>query len=212
MKLRHLQSAIPCQMPTLLIARFSGLLNELGIKHIANQEDSDIVCWMEHEVGCVSVRAHILEATEEIIIFIELERHCPKQLQQRMIDLCNRINWRINIGFFAMDPNDGEVRFRHAVDISGVTFKKEFVDNLIRGSTRIFFEFYQALQDLMCGTEVRDPSDGFRKVLFPGIAPEDWKRYVRRGVREKGRDSEIGPDGDESHITWRKEGGCCSVS
>jgi hypothetical protein len=51
-----------------------------------------------------------------------------------VVDMLNRINWSLAIGNFDLDPDDGQVRFRSALHVQGLTPTETAVENLIDGA------------------------------------------------------------------------------
>jgi hypothetical protein len=68
-----------------------------------------------------------------------------------MGDYCNGTNWDSTYGFFSLDFRDGEVRYRHAVDVEGVEVTPKFADNFLKAPVGTMRRHYRDLQAIMNG-------------------------------------------------------------
>jgi hypothetical protein len=66
-------------------------------------------------------------------------------------EFCNRQNFLHPLGFFVVYRKDGEVRFRHSVDVEGIAPTPVFVTNLIQPVFAVVKHAYPALQRIMAG-------------------------------------------------------------
>lgn len=94
------------------------------------------------------------EKEEHVIMLLCLERRCPAEYRKTMMDYCNRLNYKIPIGFFACDPDDGEIRFRHSVDAEKIELTGTFVDNFIKVAIGSMRREYDNLQAIMSGLSI----------------------------------------------------------
>jgi hypothetical protein len=87
----------------------------------------------------------------QIILFISMERRCPSAYRSTMADFCNRANFGIPLGFWAVDFRDGEVRFRHATQLHSVPVTPCFIDNFIMTPVAVVRRRYLVVQAIMDG-------------------------------------------------------------
>jgi hypothetical protein len=91
------------------------------------------------------------ERQEQYSIFMTYDRKVPVNQREEMAVLMCRANQQIVCGGFEMDPSDGECRFRHLIDVEGVTttvtFLQDFVDVHIATGARC----WPALEAVMNG-------------------------------------------------------------
>jgi len=83
------------------------------------------------ENGNFQCIADIIEETSEFIFFSICGSNVPIEKRSEIIELLNQINFRILLGNFVMDPEDGEIRFRTSVNYNSITPSIKFVENII---------------------------------------------------------------------------------
>jgi hypothetical protein len=86
-----------------------------------------------------------------ILEFISIDRRTPQAYRDEMGDLCNRLNDRVAVGFWSVDSSDGEVRCRHAVEVTGVNMTPTFIDNFAKVVLGQVKRHYAAVQAVMDG-------------------------------------------------------------
>lgn len=122
--------------------------------HTVDTEKSIIFFTASNEVASLRFTFLIKETDNRVILLLSYERHCPDKYRQIMADFVNRVNYAIPIGFFAIDISDGEVRYRHGIDVEGIEINEVFVDNFIRSCITFCRKYYNPIQAIMNGYSI----------------------------------------------------------
>ncbi len=94
--------------------------------------------------------ACIVDATDAVVrVFSVVGCHAPEEKRGALIDMLNRINWRVAIGNFEMDATDGEIRFRTTLDTRGGELTDEMVECTIRVNLSTVDRFHSAILALL---------------------------------------------------------------
>lgn len=86
-----------------------------------------------------------------VILEIKYERNCPQECRKIMAEFFNMVNYKLQIGFFIIHMDSGEIIFRHSVDLFDVKITEKFVSNFIKGACSISSRFYNSIHDICNG-------------------------------------------------------------
>ncbi len=76
----------------------------------------------------------------------------PKERRAEALALMNWLNWRlITVGNFEMDPRDGELRVRVAMDIDGSELTDQMVFNIIAGGIHLMDQHFPKFMEVCFG-------------------------------------------------------------
>ena len=123
-------------------------------EHATDLEKSIIFFTFTNEMACLRFNLVCKEKQEQIIMHVCFERKCPERYRKTMMSYCNRLNYLIPFGFFATDPKDGEIRYRHSVDVEGIVLEPDFISNIIKAGIGYTRKFYMPLQAIMWGSSL----------------------------------------------------------
>jgi hypothetical protein len=137
--------------PDPFVWRVSACLRSANWSHTADEQKKRIWLLCGDNVSSLRVTLVCKDQEGQIVLFISLERHCPRGYRGTMADFCNRTNFRIPLGFWAVDPRDGEVRLRHATRLYGVAITPPFMDNFIKTPVALVRRSYLIVQAIMDG-------------------------------------------------------------
>ena len=137
-----------------LIARWAKVMKKAKWQFSVDEPKHLILFLSTNDKACLRILITFKEKQDQVILMLGLERRCPKEYINTMMDYCNRLNYDIPIGFFACDPNDGEVRFRHSVDAEDIELTPTFVDNFIKTAVGFVRKEYDRLQAIMSGMSI----------------------------------------------------------
>jgi hypothetical protein len=130
-----------------LFDRWGALMTEAGWAHFPNRPKSVISCFSTNDTASFRVQVHCDPAGEEVVAMITFERRCPPAYRQTMFEIVNYLNAkRVGGGFFAVDPRDGEVRYRQAQLLCGVELTAEFVDAFMKLAVSYVTVYYDVVQ------------------------------------------------------------------
>lgn len=98
-----------------------------------------------------SCRCQLITKHDVIIFLVFVERRCPEQYRQTMMRYLNSVNYGVLVGYLACDPEDGEVRSRHSIEVEHVEITPKFVDNMLQEGIRSLGTSYKNIQKIMSG-------------------------------------------------------------
>jgi hypothetical protein len=137
-------------MPASLIRLVSECLNNYNWKHIMDEESSQIIGFTCSSTATIAVRILILEAQEEIIFTVAFERRCPVKCRGKVVEMCNETNWSLSFGFFQLDFDNGELKYRHSVNVEFVDITSKFIQNSLQVTIKTVESNYVRFQQAMC--------------------------------------------------------------
>lgn len=124
--------------------RYSRFEDRAGVQFVMSLRQATFLCTFDVE-GCILKGFAVLGA------------HAPAERRDAVLGLLNRINWRIAMGNFEMDPDDGEVRLRVYRDERDDELTDAAVERTVRYAIMAVEHFYPAIMG----------------VIWNDMAPED---------------------------------------
>jgi hypothetical protein len=91
------------------------------------------------------------EQTDLILEWVSLDVRCPLAYREEMADFLNQLNDSLLLGFWAIDETDGEIRFRHAVEVTGIQMTPKFIDNFAKTTLLQVERRYKGVLAIMNG-------------------------------------------------------------
>jgi hypothetical protein len=144
-----------------LFDRWAALMTEAGWAHFPNRPKSTISCFSTNNTASLRVQVHCDPAGEQVVAMITYERRCPPAYRQTMFEIVNYLNAkRAGAGFFAMDPRDGEVRYRQPQFLRGMEITVEFVDAFMKLAVSYATASYDVLQKGLQGFSLQGAKKG----------------------------------------------------
>jgi hypothetical protein len=134
-----------------LLARFSRAMEKSDWKHTVDVDKSLIICFIGDDSVCLVVRISVAELTHEVVLSICFERRCWAKWRPIMREYANSANWKETFGFFAVSDRDGEVKYRYAVNLSGVRVTAGFVDSFLNAGVSAVKRHYDNIQLILSG-------------------------------------------------------------
>ena len=119
--------------------------------YFVDSDKSTIVLFANGAVACLKIQMMVDEDTQRVVLLLPFEMLCPEKYRNTMAEYCCHVNSVISIGFMSVDMRDGEVRFRHSVDIEGTHPTPKFVDNFIKAAIGVGHRYYKAIHSIMFG-------------------------------------------------------------
>lgn len=74
-----------------------------------------------------------------------------KEKRPQVAEFLARLNWALSAGSFGMDYDDGEVRLRSGIDVSGDRLSAALLDNVVRANLVVMDAAWPALRALLTG-------------------------------------------------------------
>ena len=140
--------------PGSLIERVATTMQKADWAFTADEEKHMIIFLSTSDVCCLRSMLLCKEREEQVVFIIGLERRCPERYRNTMMDYCNRVNFMLQCGFFACDPRDGEIRFRHSADVESIQLTTTFIDNFLKVGLGTVRRHYEQLQGIMSGLSI----------------------------------------------------------
>lgn len=127
-------------------------MTDKGWVHFLDREKSTILCFSTNEVASFRLHVHCNPDGEQVVVVISLERRCPEAYRQSMFEIVNYLNSKLVVtGFFAVDPRDGEVRYRQSQYVAGLEITPDFVDAFLKIAIGYAKKHYNLVQRGMLG-------------------------------------------------------------
>jgi hypothetical protein len=135
-----------------LLAQWHSLMTEVGWAHTIDQAKSTISCFSTNDVASFRVQVHCDPNNDQVVAVISFEKRCPSTYRQSMFEIINWLNSkRVVSGFFALDPRDGEVRYRQPQFVRGLVITPEFVDSFLKQTVSYARTYYDTIQKGLLG-------------------------------------------------------------
>lgn len=83
-----------------------------------------------------------------ILVYLYAPFRVREAKRTEAVELINALHRRFPIGRLEMDPADGELRYRHSVDVEHVQPTAEFVGDMVSGAAAIFDRYLPALAEV----------------------------------------------------------------
>jgi hypothetical protein len=130
------------------------VLGRAGWKYSQDSSDGSILLLCCSGDNILRITMITRDRTDLIVEWISIDRRTPEQYREAMGDFCNQINDSLAIAFWSVDENDGEVRCRHAVEVTGIGMTPTFIDNFAKAVLGQAKRCHNAIQAVMNGVPV----------------------------------------------------------
>lgn len=87
----------------------------------------------------------------------------PESHQSAAMLLITQINYNMLIGNLEMDVDDGEIRYKNAIDVDAVGIDNAMIEQLLQSVVAMTTVSYEIFDDLL---STKDPSDNMQTLLF----------------------------------------------
>ncbi len=87
----------------------------------------------------------------------------PESHQNAAMLLITQINYDMLIGNLEMDVNDGEIRYKHAIDVEAVGINDHIIENLLQSVIAMTTVAYEIFDDLI---NTQDPAEDMQTLLI----------------------------------------------
>jgi hypothetical protein len=143
-------------MSETLLAQWETLMTDAGWAHTVNQSKSTISFFSTTDVASFRVLIHCDSNSDQVVAVISFEKRCPATYRPSMFEIVNWLNSkRVMSGFFAVDPGDGEVRYRQSQFVRDLTLTTEFVDSFLKQTIATAKVYYDVIQKGLLGYSVQ---------------------------------------------------------
>ncbi|MCA9704922.1 MAG: YbjN domain-containing protein [Myxococcales bacterium] len=101
-----------------------------------------------HEWGCMAVA---VEAAEQVIFYSVALQPVAAERRDEVMRFVTMANYGMQVGNFELDLQDGEVRFKTAIDIEGVELSDGLIRNLVDLNLMMMGVYHDGLTAVMSG-------------------------------------------------------------
>ena len=137
------------RMPMLAIA--AGGFEDRDLEWHETTDDEVIRADIAGENGTWACFVVAREKDSRCTIYSQAPWETPEELRHAMAELITRINFGLPLGNFEMDYNDGEVRFKTSIDVSGTRLSAELFDDLYEPNVATMDIYLPALEAVRDG-------------------------------------------------------------
>lgn len=95
--------------------------------------------------------ANVNQENNQLIFYSVIPSRVPKESRAPVMEFITRANYNLLIGNFEMDMEDGEVRFKTSVDVSGDSLSIALVKNMIYFNFIAIDRHLESLMKVMYG-------------------------------------------------------------
>ncbi len=106
--------------------------------------------------GAFQCYAGLVEAEQLFYFQSFVDEVCPQPLRVAMTELLTRANYGMFVGAFEFDLDDGEVRFKTAVDFRDDRLSVALVRNAVETNWITMTRYLRAIQAVLSGTAPRE--------------------------------------------------------
>lgn len=103
------------------------------------------------EVGKWTCFAQAREKQQQFVFYSRPDFQVPENLRGAMAEFVTRANYGVILGNFELDFNDGELRYKTAIDIEGGELLPQFIRNLVGTNITMMDRHLMALQSVATG-------------------------------------------------------------
>ena len=101
-----------------------------------------------HEWGCMAIAE---EDAEQLMFYSVMLEPASKKRRDEVMRFVTRANYGMQVGNFELDLDDGEVRFKTAIDVEGLELTEGLCRNLVDLNIMMMGLYYDGLDDVMKG-------------------------------------------------------------
>lgn len=134
-----------------LLLKWAALLQQRSWSFLVNESKHLLVLNVSKDGVSHPIKVQFKEDAHIVISTLSYQQKTPPEYRDQMIKLINRINLEISIGGFEMDRRDGEVRFRHSVDVESISYTDVFVQNFMNIIALTGCKYYHSIFAAMNG-------------------------------------------------------------
>ena len=145
-----------------------------GDKSSDNQTTHHLSLRMRHKQLNCGYLFRVQEKTKLLAVYGILPFLIPESHQSAAMLLITQINYDMLIGNLEMDINDGEIRYKHAVDVETVGINDEIIEHLLQSVIAMTTVANELFSDLLNN---QDPAEDMQTLLIELRQQSDSKTF-----------------------------------
>lgn len=126
-------------------------LEEEKFKYEVDDDNQIITLFLSGNTGSWMGLANINQENNQLIFYSVIPTRVPKESRVPVMEFITRANYNLLIGNFEMDMEDGEVRFKTSVDVSGDSLTTALVKNMVYFNFIAIDRYLESLMKVMYG-------------------------------------------------------------
>ncbi|MGM8937973.1 YbjN domain-containing protein [Psychrobacter glaciei] len=145
-----------------------------GDKSSDNQTTHHLSLRMRHKQLNCGYLFRVQEKTKLLAVYGILPFLIPESHQSAAMLLITQINYDMLLGNLEMDINDGEIRYKHAVDVETVGINDEIIEHLLQSVIAMTTVANELFSDLLNN---QDPAEDMQTLLIELRQQSDSKTF-----------------------------------
>ncbi|CAM3595439.1 hypothetical protein GCM10016272_21110 [Psychrobacter glaciei] len=145
-----------------------------GDKSTDSQTTHHLSLRMRHKQLNCGYLFRVQEKTKLLAVYGILPFLIPESYQSAAMLLITQINYDMLIGNLEMDINDGEIRYKHAVDVETVGINDEIIEHLLQSVIAMTTVANELFSDLLNN---QDPAEDMQTLLIELRQQSDSKTF-----------------------------------
>ncbi|MCD4786092.1 MAG: YbjN domain-containing protein [Candidatus Eremiobacteraeota bacterium] len=126
-------------------------LEEEKFKYEVDDDNQIITLFLSGNTGSWMGLANVNQENNQLIFYSVIPSRVPKESRAPVMEFITRANYNLLIGNFEMDMEDGEVRFKTSIDVSGDNLSIALVKNMIYFNFIAIDRHLESLMKVMYG-------------------------------------------------------------
>ena len=90
---------------------------------------------------------------EHYVVYVFIDLHADEKIRKEVAEYLTRANYGIRFGNFELDMNDGEIRYKVAVDCDHINLSREIVETSVNAPFAMFNRYGEHLCRVIFGLE-----------------------------------------------------------
>lgn len=104
----------------------------------------------------------VRQEKDQVLFYVQLPTKAPEGRQREAMEFITRANYRMNIGNFEMDLQDGEIRFKVALDVEAGVLSSTMVRNMMSVAFLTVDRYFPGLMSVLFGNAI--PAAAVREI------------------------------------------------
>ena len=96
----------------------------------------------------------VRQEKDQVIFYVHLPNKAPEGRQREAMEFITRANYGINIGNFEMDLQDGDIRFKVALDVEAGVLSSTMVRNMMLVAFLTVDRYFPGLMSVLFGNVI----------------------------------------------------------
>ena len=136
-------------------------LESREVPHVFDESDSVVAMLSASEKGPWTVYVAMLEADDQVVVHSSFNPPVPEERREAMALFLTRANYGILHGNFELDLDDGDLRYKTSIDVSGAELTETLLENVVIANVSMFDRYVPGIEAVVRGV---DPDDAIAAI------------------------------------------------